>query len=150
MATLESHTVHEGFELKLEGDETVDDSDKTFTIPALVYWQILWIWVELITTADQGDRQLELQIQDSANDIIYQQQVSVVQPATLTRNYLFAPGLADLLGFRDTTFLTTPIPPTLFLPAGYQIRIWDNNAVAAAADDMNVQMQVAEFGQWPG
>jgi hypothetical protein len=48
-----------------------------------------------------------------------------------------------LTAFRDTTFLMTPIPPTILLPAAYIIRVYDSAAVAAAADDMVVQLMVA-------
>lgn len=125
-------------------DETADDSDKTFTVPAATQYQILWIWVELTTTATAGNRQLCIEIQDAAGDVIAQAaRVGTVQTASLTRNYLFAPAAADLLAFRDTDYITTPIPPTLFLSAGQKIRVYDKSAVAAAADDMIVQMQVA-------
>ena len=30
----------------LQSDETLNDSDKTFTVSANQEWQILWVWVE--------------------------------------------------------------------------------------------------------
>ena len=66
---------------------------------------------------------------------------SVATSAMRTR---FAPGLPDLTAFRDTSYLQTPLPPSLILPAGYDVRVYDNNAVDASADDMVVQMVVAE------
>ena len=125
----------------LVAEETADDSDKTLTVPASTEYQLLSVWVELTTTADVGDRQLEVQIQDSAGDVIAQVQAGIVQAASLTRNYLFALNVPDLTAFRDTSFLMSPLP-CLVLPAGYKVRVFDNNAVAAAADDMVVQMMV--------
>ncbi len=128
----------------LHPDEASDDSDKTFIVPASKVWQVLWIWIELITTATVGNRQMMIEILDSADDVILQVRAGAVQAASLTRYYLFAPGMMDLAVFRDTDYLATPLPPTLILPAGFKIRVADKAAVAAAADDMVIQMQIAE------
>jgi len=112
-------------------------------VPVGYEYQVLWIWIELTTTATVGDRQLQVDLRDAADDVIGQVRVGAVQAASLTRYYMLGPALADLGAFRDTDYLMTPLPPTVFLPAGYDIRIFDNNAVAAAADDMVIQMQVA-------
>lgn len=129
----------------LWADEAADDSDKQFQItPAtVVEAHVLWIWVELTTSADAGNRQLEVQIQDSAGDVIARIVPSQVQAASLTRHYLFALGMPDLLGFRDTNWLCTPLPNSLILKGGDIVRVWDNKAIAAGADDMIVQMQWA-------
>lgn len=132
-----------GWTIVLVADEAVDDSDKTITVPARFEYQILWVWVEMVTDATVGARQLQIDLRDTADDVIGQFRPGVTQTASLTRYYMFAPSLADLLGFRDTDYLMTPINPTIFLPAGFDIRIFDNNAVAAAGDDLIIQMQVA-------
>jgi len=132
------------WDLQLQAEETADDSDKLFTVPAGRIWQVMWIWIELTSTATVGDRQIEVLIRDSADDTVMQLQAGVTQAASLTYNYLFAPGMPDLGALRDSTYLTTPLPPTLILPAAYDIRIYDNNAVAAAADDMIIQMMIGE------
>ena len=127
----------------LYSDELANDSDKTIAVPTGGEWQVLWIWVELTTTAAPGDRQIVIEIQDAAADVTAQIRAGIVQAASLTRYYLFAPAVADLIGFRDTDFLMTPLPPTIILNEGQLIRVYDNNAVAAAADDMVVQLQYA-------
>lgn len=127
----------------LRADETADDSDKTFTVGADTEEQVLWVWVELTTTATVGDRQIVVELQDDGADVIAQWRAGEVQAASLTRYYCFAPSNADLTDFRDTDYLMTPIPPTVILPASYVVRVYDNNAVAAAADDMVLQMMVA-------
>lgn len=132
---------------ELLSDETTNDSDKSFTVPAGRNWHVLWVWVEYTSTAAVGNRQLVIQTQDTAADVIAEPaRAGVVQAASLTRNYMFASSLADLLGFRDTAYLTTPLPPTLILGPGDIIRIYDNKAIAAAADDMIVQMKVRVKG----
>ncbi len=122
-------------------DTDDNDSDKTFTVPADTEYQLLSILVDLVTSADAGDRQLTVLITTAADVVIAEIPAGVVQAASLTRRYTFGVGNPDLLAFRDTATLLTPLP-VLVLPAGYKIRIYDNNAVAAAADDMDVQMLV--------
>ena len=133
--------------ISLQSDETLNDSDKSFTVPANTQWHVLWVWVEYASDATVGDRQLVIEIQDSASDVIAQlARAGTTQAANLTRYYQFAPSLADLTNFRDTNYLTTPLPPTLVLQAGDVVRVYDNNVVAVAGDDMIVQMQVGTRG----
>lgn len=135
--------VSDTWEIRTIPDEQGNDSDKVLTVPTGYEYQILWIWVELSSDAIAGNRQLQIDFRDAANDVIGQIRVGVVQAANLTRYYMFGPALADHGAFRDGDYLMTPLPPTVFLPAGYDIRIWDNNAVSVAGDDMVVQMQIA-------
>lgn len=125
----------------LQADETVDDSDKSFTVPAGRMWEVTSIWVELISTAAVGNRQIVVEIQDSAADVVLAIAAGAVQAASLTRNYTFAPHMPDLTSFRAADLLMTPIPP-LLLSAGFVVRVYDSAAIAAAADDMVVQMLI--------
>lgn len=125
----------------LQADETADDSDKSFTVPAGRMWEIISIWVELTSTATVGNRQMQVDIQDSGSDVVMAVAAGAVQAASLTRNYLFGDHLPDLTAFRAGDLLSTPIPP-LQLPAGFIVRVYDSAAIAAAADDMIVQMLV--------
>ena len=132
-----------GWDITLISDETADDSDKTITVPARYEYQILTIWIELTTTATVGARQIEVQFRDAADDAFFGIIPGVTQAASLTYHYAIGPSLADHLGVRDAHYVMTPMPPTMFLEAGEDIRIFDNNAVAAAADDMIVHVKVA-------
>jgi len=98
------------------------------------------IFIDLTTSADVGDRQLQIVIQNAQARTIADFRPNVVQAASLQRFYNFGPSLANQLAFYDTVQLQTPIPPTLFLKGGYTIRVFDNNAVAVAADDMLVTL----------
>ena len=126
----------------LQVDEAANDSDKTFTVPADTEWYICWIWVEYASTATVGVRQLVVQLQDDAADVIGEIRMGLAQAASLTRYYQIGPSLGDLVAARDGDWLMTPLMSTTVLPAGYVVRVYDNNAVAAAADDMVVQMMV--------
>ena len=127
----------------LQVDEALNDSDKKFTVPAGKEWMLQSVRVELASTATVGNRQMVVEIQDDVDDVVFEAIAGNVQAASLTGNYHFAPGVSDLTAFRDTTHLSTPLPP-LVLPAGYDVRVYDNKAIDAAADDMVVQMLVME------
>lgn len=135
--------IYDEWDAALHADEALNDSDKTITVTASYQWRIQWIWIELATTATAGNRQLVIEIQDSATDVVFQMRAPIVQAASLTRYYLFAPMGAELTAFRDTNYIYAPLPP-IQLPASYIIRIYDNAAIDAAADDMIIQMLTLE------
>ena len=139
--TSEAMPTSESWRVALQAEETANDSDKTFTVPAGTEWQILSIWVELASSADVGARQMTVQMLDSADDVIGQFKAGATQAASLTYLYMFAPGL-ELMSAVVGTYLSFPLPP-MFLPAGFKVRVYDSAAVAAAADDMVIQMMVA-------
>lgn len=121
---------------------TADDSDNTFTVPADTEYQILSVYVSLVTTATVGNRQMAVQALDSSNNILIGVRAGATQAASLTRVYNFAPGMPQDTLFRDTDYLAVSMPP-IFLAAGQKLRVWDKAAVAAAADDMTVRVQIA-------
>ena len=139
--TSQSILISENWHPVLQAEETANDSDKTFTVPASTEWEILSIWIELVTTADVGNRQITVEMQDLSADVIGSFLAGKVQAASLTRNYMFAPGLQLMTDFVGT-YLSFPLPP-MFLPAGFKVRVYDSAAIQAAADDMVVQMVVA-------
>lgn len=121
---------------------TTDDSDVTFTVPALTEWQILSIYVSLTSTATAGNRQMSVRFLDASDNIIGNVRAGIVQAASLTRVYQFAPGVPQDAAFRDTDYLAVSMMPMLLAP-GQKVRILDKAAIAAAADDMVVRMQIA-------
>ena len=131
-------TLDDGWEPVLLSDVTANNSNKLFTMPAGYIYQVLWIYVELTSTATAGDRNMAVAILSSVGNQTFEVRCGATQAASLTYNYSFGPSLADLTAARDTTFVMTPIPPTLILLPLWYIRVWDQNAVAVAADDMNV------------
>lgn len=133
--------VDDGFAPTLVADENLNDSDKLLSVLGNTEWIVKWVWVELTTTAVAGNRQITIEIQDAAADVIGVIKAGVAQAASLTYNYLFAPHVSDLTAVRDSTYVMTPMPEWI-LPASYGVRIWDSFARDPAADDMIVQMQV--------
>jgi hypothetical protein len=119
-------------------DEALNDSDKTFVVPAGFMYDIIWVYVELTTTATVGNRAMTVDIQDSLGDVIGRCQDDGVQAASLTHTYMFGQGM-DLADGGVNTNHFIPLPP-LLLPQFFKLRVYDATAVDAAADDMNVQI----------
>lgn len=119
-----------------------DDSDNTFVVPANTEYQILSVYVSLVTTATAGNRQMAVQALDSSDNILIGARARVTQAASLTYTYNFAPGLSNDSAVYDTNYVSVAMP-SIFLTAGQKLRVWDKAAVAASADDMVVRVQIA-------
>lgn len=134
-------------------DATANDSDKSFTVPADKIWDLKMIAVELVNTATVGNRQLLIRITDGTNIIWHSYLVTNTPASQAATFYLevnsgvtrdattrFGPTAAGA----SNIGITESIPP-LLLPAGYVIRVWDYNAIDAAADDMVVELHYIEY-----
>ena len=130
--------------LSLINDEAIDDADKSFTVPADTEYLVVWIWVELTTSVGPGNRQIVVEIHDAGADVISTWAVAGATRAggAAVGHYLFAPRIADLAAFRDTTYLTTPIPETALLQEGDVLRVYDKAGIDVADDLMIVQIQL--------
>jgi len=128
----------------LQAEEAVNDSNKPITVKLNEIWEILWIWIEFAATATVGNRQVQLDILDESDDVVLSVLAANVQIASTTEYYLISPnGQEPKETVAGRHFI--PIPPKLFLPQSYDIKIYDSAAIAAAADDMVVQMMVNRF-----
>jgi hypothetical protein len=128
----------------LKSDGAANDSDKTITVPSGKIWEIISIWIELVTTADAGNRQMQIDIRDDGDDVIYSLLAKNVQVASQTEHYACSQnGQEPAETVAGKHFI--PIPVGLMLPAGYNVRIYDSAAIAAAADDMVIQMIVNQY-----
>lgn len=135
--------VNSGWLASVQAEESTSDSDKEIEVSTGKEWEIQSIWIEYIADANTGARQVEIEIQDASDDVVAEFRAGATQAESETRYYLFAPHVGDLTSFRDTDLLTTPIP-SIVLPAGYDVRVYDNNAISTAGDSMVVQMMVKE------
>lgn len=122
----------------VQEDVLLNDSDKTFTVPAGEEWEILTIQVQLVTTATVGNRQMALLVKLASDNILFRAVAGAVQAASITNRYNFAPGVADQTAFVNGD-LQTPIAPLRLAP-GHQLQVQDVIAVDAAADDMEVRI----------
>jgi hypothetical protein len=125
--------------LSLEQELTINDSDKTFTVPAETLWLIKYVWVELATSATVGNRQIVLELQDGASDVIWRAYSPITQAASLTYNYAFFPGAPHATSLVASEYMPISIP-SILLAATQKIRIYDKAAIAAATDDMVIHM----------
>lgn len=130
--------------LSQQSDALADDSDKTFTVPAGKMWDVRSIYAKLVTTATVGNRQLDIVFADASANIIGKYQSAAAVAASLTREWLFAPGNPAENGFTNAWMLR-PMSSNVMLPAGYTIRVYDSAAVDAAADDLTVRIIVEEL-----
>ncbi len=126
----------------LISEVTVNDSDKSIAVTASRHWEIQFIWVDFTTTGDAGTRQIVVELQDGSSNVLMIMAAGVTQGISVTRKYLFSSDVPDLVAFRDTDTLTTPIPSGIILPAGFVIRIYDRAVIQVAADDMVIRMMV--------
>lgn len=118
-------------------DLLTNDSDKTFTVPADHLWIIHWIGVRLISTANAGNRQLVIELADAAANLFASFGNNGNQAASTTILYLFAGGMIDGAG-AATLGSRNEMPTHLILPAAFTLRVYDQAAIDAAADDMEV------------
>lgn len=125
-------------------DNAVNDSDKTFTVPAGEVWEVLHANVLYASSADVGNRVMHMDAYDDSGNEICSASAGAVQTASLTGSYLFMQGT-----YRETAFvnggLQVPIPANLFLTEGFSLRFYDAAAVAVAVDDMTVAFQYRKF-----
>lgn len=121
----------------LVSDAIADDSDKTFVVPAGEEWELDRIFARLATTATVGNRIMQLQVTDGSDNPLYICRTAITHAASLTRNYQYGDLARDAAFVNDTANLPMP---KLVLPAGYKIRIFDEAAIAVAADDLTVRI----------
>lgn len=123
--------------LDYERDALANDYDKTFTVPANEEWHVLYVYVDYTPTADAGARQIRVVWYDAAGNIVGEVRAGATFDAEEHRYLTFAAGLADLMAFRDTDNLMTPLPVGLLLQTDWDIRIYASGA-PNAGDDMTV------------
>lgn len=135
-------------------DATLNDSDKSFTVPAGKVWAVYYIRGDLTTTATVGNRVLVIRISDGTNYVRGMVRTTSIA-ASKTGVCVYEEG-----GIGTTTNTTNYETPengaspdvltvhggcAMYLPAGYVIRVYDIAAVDAAADDLTVVLHYLEY-----
>lgn len=130
-----------------QADTTTSSSVKTFTVPAGHQWRIKSIYCAYTTNATVGNRNVQVEVLTPGSVVIYSACAGTTQAASLTRNYNFAPYLADLTAFRNTTFLSTPLAGLILQP-GYILKVYDVAAIApaGASENLLVHLQYDRYG----
>lgn len=140
-------------EIKWLRDATLNDSDKTWTVPAGHVWELLDIEVAITCTATVGNRSLRFYITDGSDNIVYASRATGNIAASQLGALKLYPGAAystttaayvALTGAAANIVTVDPLPNVL-VPAGYKIRIFDAGSIDAAADDMVVVMHYKDY-----
>lgn len=129
-------------ELKVISDVALNDTDKIlFTVPDGEVYDLLTLYCILSTTNVVGSRRLQVQIQDPSGTVIFSVHAKRTQAASITSyKYSFFPGAG---GTNDASYIEdSPLPQPTLIPSGYKLRVYDENGIDAAADDMLLHAQV--------
>ena len=137
-------------------DATLNDSDKSFTVPANKRWILKYIAATIECSATVGNRVLEARITNGA-DIVAIGPRSGVITAGQDASYQYSTGglasstATDMASLFDgqgvnVTKITAAIPLDGYaLPGGYVVRVLDVGAIDVAADDMVVVLYYEEL-----
>ena len=129
---------------ELISDTSMNDSNKTLTVPSGQIWEVLWIDAELACTSTVGNRTIGLNIRDDSNVIILGYQARTEVAAGGTDTFLWAPGVPDQDTGNDPE-RSYRLPNTVLLPAGFNIHIRDSSGIDADADDLHIHMMVNRY-----
>ena len=105
--------------------------------------KILYVHAALVSSAAVGNRQLEMEeflASADAASHIFHAAAGAVQAASLTRHYNFGEGFQQPTVFVSGT-IEHPMP-SLVLPAGGRVRVFDSANIDAAADALTVFVQI--------
>lgn len=127
-------------------DATLNDSDKSFTVPTGKVWELHHVKMSLTATATVGNRPMTIAITDGTNELMRNQPVNVAASQTGTVIMVFDGSVAYAA---TALFLANVGTQCSFgkavLPAGYVVRCYDSAAIDAAADDVTVVLHYTEY-----
>jgi hypothetical protein len=126
-------------------DATLNDSDKTLTVPKGKMWDMKGIWIFLTTTATVGNRLLSIRLAPNGVNYINVLQLGALAASLTESGMLSFQGVTDDYAVSSTTMAQGIFP--CLLPAGAAIRIFDAAAIDAAADDLEVLYHYVEYDE---
>jgi hypothetical protein len=132
--------VEDTWEIVQLGDATLNDNDKTITLPAGYQYHILSIQVDYTAVAGV-DRQIQINFMNAAGAVFFQVRPNVVVPASTQYIYDIGPAMSDDTAVRDGNNVSVAMLTTMLMNAGERIRIFDNNAVSVN-DDMIIMIRL--------
>ncbi len=130
-----------------QADATLNDSDKTFTVPTGKQWRLQSILATLIATATVGNRQLDVLLTDGSDNVVAKYMAAAVITASQTRTVIFAPAHPQDAAFNAAGVMYRMLADGFVLPAGFKVRVYDSAAIDAAADDLTVRLLVEEMSE---
>jgi len=135
-------------------DATINDSDKSWTVPAGKLWELKHVHFETSNSAVAGNRLLLILVTDGTNAIwcsgycaaIAASNTGIVETFvgaifTTTNTQVFKLSGSGPSG----AVLRVPLPPNFILKPGYVLRVYDAAAVDAAGDDTIASVLYIEY-----
>jgi len=122
-------------------DQITSSSSKTFTFAEKFYYQIINVQVSYTTNATVGDRLVMIDGLDTDDTLLFRTYAGVAQAASLTYTYNFNPLLPFLTSVSSTTVISSL--PLMILKASQKLKVYDANAIAAAAAGENLLTRVS-------
>ena len=125
-------------------DVSLNDSDKTLTVPNGHNYVIQHGFFKFITTATVGNRGLRMEIKDKAGNLIWKGGY-ISQAASLTWHYRVSNlDVKEQAAERSDT-INFPLSTPFILQEGFTLRVWDSSAVDVAADDLEISLMVKDI-----
>lgn len=133
-------------------DASLNDSDKSYTVPAGKIWKLIMLEGQLATSATVGNRYLAISISNGTNEVFKANHTAAIAASQYGMNMVSTNAQRDTTAKKRLDDATTDqnvtvqsILPEMSIPAGYIIRIWDVAAIDAAADDLTVNLHYIEY-----
>lgn len=127
--------------IRVLSELTINDNDKTITVPAGKQWRVLYAHISYTATADAGSRLIQFQFRDASDNNLYFIQMinTLIASATEVFNlFQFSIPGESVAGFHNI-----PIPHELYLNEGFDFRVFDS-ADINDGDDMTIRLVVEE------
>jgi hypothetical protein len=115
---------------------TVDDSDKSFVVPPKRAYEVISGTGRITTTATVGNRTNRLELLDPAGNLI----LGVSGSASVAASQTDA-AFGDISAAAASDITVVPV----LVPPGGSIRYYDDAAIDAAADDLEVRIMVRVY-----
>ena len=120
-------------------DAGSNDSDKTLTVPAGELWHVVGVFVDFSATATAGTRLVWLEIRDDS-DVVH---LTYRSPAGISANqqriWTWQAGASDYNSFAGT-LTHMSLSNELWLPEGWDLRVYDQAAIEPNGDDMVISV----------
>ncbi len=125
-------------------DETLADADKEITVPPGKLWEILCVFVDYVSDATVGDRNVECRLLNILDEEIFVSRNADNIGASEHYHLIWVPGISKS-ETQVGLIAMNPLPPDCPLPSGYSVQLVDVNSVALAGDNMKVRILIREF-----
>jgi len=133
--------VSERGEFKQIFDNSANDSSKTFTVPLGHRWEVEYVHILYIASADVGTRNVVIRINDGS-DLLYEGEMEVQPVASGTENCMWSYRCATSDNSLSR-YVFQHFPKHVL--SGQTIEVIDRQAIANTADDMTVSINFREM-----